>query len=84
MLAKLAIVEEEADETCFWLEMLREAGIVPASVTDPLGREANELLAMTVASIRTIRARTTRLAPLNGAARASQRANPQSESRNPK
>ena len=29
VLAKLAIVEEEADETAYWLELLIEAAIVP-------------------------------------------------------
>ena len=58
MLAKLAIVEEEADETAHWLEMLRDSNTVPAQATDPLIREANEITAMTVASIRTLRSRT--------------------------
>lgn len=58
MVAKLSIVEEEADETIYWLTMLRESKTVPATATDLLAAEANELLAMTVASIRTIRGRT--------------------------
>ena len=60
MIAKLAIVEEEADETMYWLTMLREAQALPASATDPLIAEANELLAMTVASIKTIRSRSSK------------------------
>ena len=59
MLAKLAIVEEESDETAHWLEMLRDSKCVPSAVTDPMIREANEICAMTVASIRTLRARTS-------------------------
>ena len=58
MLSKLAIVEEESDETAHWLEVLRDSNTVPASATDDLIREANEITAMTVASIRTLRART--------------------------
>lgn len=78
MVAKLSIVEEEADETMYWLTMLRESKTLPATATDPLVAEANELLAMTVASIRTIRnrtggMRTARRMPAAG------RNNPQSE-----
>ena len=60
MLAKLAIVEEEADETMFWLQMLMRAGAAPDSKVKPLEAEAEEILRMTVASIRTIRARIKR------------------------
>ncbi|MGE3074609.1 MAG: four helix bundle protein [Dehalococcoidia bacterium] len=55
MLMKLSIVEEEADETTHWLEMLRDSNSVPAEVTNPILAEANEITAMTVASIRTLR-----------------------------
>ena len=41
MIAKLAIVEEEADETIYWLMMLRDSKTVPAEATDPLASEAN-------------------------------------------
>ena len=54
-IAKLGIVEEEADETGFWLDLLGECGFATASALAPLSREANELLAITVASIRTAR-----------------------------
>lgn len=57
VLAKLAIVEEEADETVYWLELLIEAEIVPESRVTPLLKESNEIVAMTVASIKTLRAR---------------------------
>ncbi len=84
MIAKLAIVEEEADETIFWLEMLRESKTVPAAVTDPLAAEANELLAMTVASIRTIRSRTNNQSSAPRRAPPIRRSpNPRSEIRNP-
>jgi four helix bundle protein len=57
VLAKLAIVEEEADETVYWLELLIEGKIVSEKrVADPL-KETNEILAMTVASIKTLRGR---------------------------
>jgi four helix bundle protein len=53
--AKLSIVEEEADESAFWLELLAEADIVPMRRLEELLGEADQLLAMTVASIRTSR-----------------------------
>ena len=56
MLNKWKIVEEEADETLFWLELLLEAGILPESKLRPLMTEVDEILAMLVASIRTLRA----------------------------
>lgn len=50
---KLAIVEEEADESAYWLELLAESGIVlPAKLAD-LTRECDEITAIIVASIRT-------------------------------
>lgn len=57
MLAKLAIVEEEGDETLYWFELLTEAKIVPAEPLARLMKEADEIVAMTVASIKTLRAR---------------------------
>jgi four helix bundle protein len=57
VMAKLAIVEEEADEAVYWMELLTESGVVPAAQVTELIKEANEILAMTVASIKTLRAR---------------------------
>jgi four helix bundle protein len=57
VLAKLGIVEEEADETVYWLELLSDASIVPAARLEGLISESNEITAMTVASIKTIRMR---------------------------
>lgn len=58
MVAKLSVVEEEADETAHWLEMLRDSNSAPPEAIVPLLQEANEILAMTVASIRTLRSRS--------------------------
>ena len=58
MIAKLKIVEEEADESCYWMELLIEAKIVPSKRLQPLQLETNEILAMTVASIKTLRSRS--------------------------
>lgn len=52
-LAKMGIVEEEADETLLWLEMAEEGGYCRADLTQPLASETGELLAITVAMIRT-------------------------------
>ncbi len=54
-LAKMGIVEEEADESIYWLELLVEAGLLTTERAQPLLAEANELLSITVASIRTAR-----------------------------
>ena len=57
MIAKLKIVEEEADETLYWFEVLSEAGLVPqARIDDPMD-ETHQILAMIVASIKTLRSR---------------------------
>jgi four helix bundle protein len=57
MINKLKTVEEESDETIYWLELLVGAGITSSAQTADLLRETNEILAMTVASIKTLRSR---------------------------
>ncbi|MHB9132154.1 MAG: four helix bundle protein [Armatimonadota bacterium] len=57
VIAKLGIVEEEADETIYWLELLAESGIVPSAQAQVLAKGFDEVLAMTVASIKTLRDR---------------------------
>jgi four helix bundle protein len=57
VLAKLAIVEEEADETAYWLELLVESGTVDQNRIADLLKETNEITAMVVASIKTLRSR---------------------------
>ena len=54
-IAKLSIVEEEADETHFWLELIKEMKILPTSNLDILLAEANEIIAIIVSSIKTAR-----------------------------
>jgi four helix bundle protein len=54
-IAKMKVVEEECDESLYWLELLVEAGEVSAESASPLVREAGQILSMTVASIRTAR-----------------------------
>ncbi len=57
MISKLAIVEEEADETLYWLELLVAAEIMPQSKLQKLMAETNEIVAMIVSSIKTLRQR---------------------------
>jgi four helix bundle protein len=59
-IAKMGIVEEEADECLYWLELLIRSGLRTEAVLTPLLAEGNELLAMTVASINTTRERASR------------------------
>lgn len=54
--AKAGISLEEADECLYWMEMLQEAGIVPADKLKDLMKEADELVAIFTASIKTARA----------------------------
>ena len=54
-ISKMGTVEEEADETGYWLELLVEAEVVKPAKLELLLREANELVAITVASINTAR-----------------------------
>ncbi|MDZ4288412.1 MAG: four helix bundle protein [Prosthecobacter sp.] len=50
--AKLGIVEEEADETLYWMELLIESGLVKASRLEPLMTEADEILRIVVSAIK--------------------------------
>ena len=51
----MGIVEEEADEVIYWLELLVEAGLISKNDVMNLLKEANQLLAITVSSIKTAR-----------------------------
>ncbi len=54
-ISKMGTVEEEADESAYWIELLIEYGKVPEAKATPLLKEANELVAITVSSINTAR-----------------------------
>ena len=54
-LSKMGIVEEELDECLYWMELLIETKTVDESRLKKLETEANELLAITVSSIKTAR-----------------------------
>jgi four helix bundle protein len=65
---KMGTVEEECDESIYWMEILEESGKVKPNDVAGLKKEGSEILAMVVASINTARLR---------------RNNPQSAIRNP-
>jgi four helix bundle protein len=53
--SKMGVVEEEADETALWVELLIESRMLPQAALQPLWKEADELTRIAVASIRTTR-----------------------------
>ena len=56
-ISKMKIVEEECDETIYWLELLIESGQIKYGLVSDLTKEAEEVLSMVVASIKTCRNR---------------------------
>lgn len=64
-IAKMGIVEEECDESLYWLEMLIELDLMAASKLSDLKREAGEILSIVVASIRTARGNAKRAVRYN-------------------
>lgn len=56
-IAKLGIVEEESDESTFWIEMIGDSGLMQTARLAALHRESCEITAITVASIKTARTR---------------------------
>ena len=56
-LYKLKIVEEETDETIYWLEVMEETSLVTDEKLAALKKEANEILSIIVASIKTMKSK---------------------------
>lgn len=54
-ISKMGIVEEECDETAFWLELAEATNLANTKEVSPLQKEASEIVAMTVRSIKTAR-----------------------------
>ena len=54
MISKISVVEEETDESAYWLELITEHGLLRPTVVQPLWLEAGELTAIMVASRRTL------------------------------
>src|SRR5438093_12463737 len=59
-ISKMGIVEEEADETMYWIELSVDAGITKKSRVDSLLEETDEILSIVVSSVKT--AKGTKLA----------------------
>ena len=51
--AKIGVVREEADESLFWLELLRDSGLVKPELLESLLQEAKELTAIFTTSYQT-------------------------------
>lgn len=49
-IAKMGIVEEEADEAAYWLELIIEGNLMRMVMVKPLHQEADELVAIMAAS----------------------------------
>jgi four helix bundle protein len=54
-LNKLKIVEEECDETLYWMELLVESGLLTQRKLSRLMQEGDEILSIVVASLKTSR-----------------------------
>lgn len=54
-LNKLKMVEEELDETLYWLELIAESGLVKSNLLDDLVKENMELFKIIVSSITTMK-----------------------------
>ncbi|MFM2295173.1 MAG: hypothetical protein RLZZ350_1586 [Verrucomicrobiota bacterium] len=59
-ISKMGTVEEEADESGYWLELLVDAGKISATHASALTQEASELTAIAVASINTAKKSSSR------------------------
>ena len=51
--AKLGVVEEEADESALWLELIIETDLLPVAQVKPLLNEASEIVAIMASSKKT-------------------------------
>lgn len=49
-IAKIGVVEEEADESAFWMERIVDSGLLPEAKVAALKKEAGELTAVMAAS----------------------------------
>jgi four helix bundle protein len=55
---KLKIVEEEGDESLFWMELLIESGVTPQQKLSELMKEGDEIVSIVVAALKTTRSAT--------------------------
>lgn len=56
---KLKIVEEEADESLYWIEILEESDMIKSEKLISTKKELNEIISIIVASIKTLKQRQT-------------------------
>jgi len=77
-ISKLGIVEEEADESALWLELIIDGGLMKAALVEPLWSEADELVAI-ITSSRKSAARTIVSSPGRAAVTRSKIANQKSK-----
>lgn len=52
-ISKLGLVEEEADESLYWMELIVDSGLVKEKRMRDIMQEANELIAIFTASLKT-------------------------------
>lgn len=57
-ISKMGTVEEEADESIFWMELLVESDLINERLVKDLMCEAEEILAIVITSIKTVRKTT--------------------------
>lgn len=65
-ISKLGVVEEEADESAFWLELIIEGGLLKKELVEPLWCEANELVAIMTSSRKSASRSIVSVAPRKG------------------
>ena len=64
-ISKISVVAEEADETCFWLELLVQAELIRPNSVEPLMNECDELLKIFSASLATAKRNRKMIKSLN-------------------
>jgi len=57
MISKTECALQELEETMYWLELLSESGIVKSEMLSDLMKETDELIAILVTSVKTIKSR---------------------------
>ena len=57
MISKIETALQELDESLYWMELLMETEVVTPQRVHPLMKEADELIAMAVTAVRTIKSR---------------------------
>ena len=58
LITKLNIALEEADESLYWMELIVEAELIADNKLNSLMQEANEIVSMLVASLKTLRSKS--------------------------